>query len=222
MTVAHNPGQLVVVRTVTSGQIRWASAAVVVRDDADWIAFYATNTSTNKVTSAAAMRGVSRRERELGLRKELLHHHFQLVDKRPDLPVASLTIARPGDWFSVRLRRSGSGWVAQYVNVCTPFVRTPIGFDTDDLCLDLVLEPREGGGFDVSFKDADDLVERAALGIYSDADLSQIHSAGEAAARLAVAGARPFDDSWRAWAPDTHWATPDQLPTYWAEHLPHQ
>ena len=221
MTLAHLPGSTIVVRTVTGGQVRWASAAVAVRDDAEWIAFYSTGTASNKVTAGAAVRGVSRRERELLLRQELLDRRFPLVDRIPDVPSPSLIVTRPGDWFSVRWKQEGSGWVAQYVNVCTPFVRTPIGFDTDDLCLDVVLRRREsGGGYEASLKDEEDLFERAALGLYSSDEVARIRAVGVRAAGLAGSGAPPFDEEWANWRLPLGWTLPTRLPDRWSDHLP--
>lgn len=96
----------------------------------------------------------------------------------------------------------------------------PFCFDTDDLCLDLVLRDRPACGYDVSLKDAEDLLERAALGIYRDEEVARISAAGEEAAELAVAGAPPSDDTWRGWQADAAWTLPDRLPDDWTKHLP--
>src|SRR5437870_1891608 len=75
----HEPGEIIVVRTVTNHLIRWASPAVVVADAPERIVYYRPARTTNKVTAGARVT-TSRRDRELALRDELLRGAWQLVD----------------------------------------------------------------------------------------------------------------------------------------------
>jgi hypothetical protein len=208
------------VRTVTGGRVRWAAAAVCVADDDEQLAFFQSNLVPNKVTAAAAARWPDRRARELALREELQRREFPLVDKVPRRGEPTLTVARWGDGFSARFVVHRDAWRPEYVNVCLPFRRSAVGFDTDDLCLDLEIDVRTDGSTSWRTKDDDDLDERAELGIYTAREVARIRAtAAEAVSRL-QAGAPPFDGSWTRWSPDPGWRAHPGLPLNWADDLP--
>ena len=217
--VAHAAGSVVVVRTVTAGRIRWASAAIAVRDNDEFLAFYQSNRGANKVTAGAAARWPDRRARELALRAELLRGEFELVDKVPAKGRPTLTVAHRHDWFSVRFARDETGWQPEYVNVCLPFRRSAVGFDTDDLCLDVVVHRGADGSFNTEFKDDDDLDERAGLGIYPVELVARIRAAGREAVERIRSRAAPFDGSWTTWTPEPAWPESMQLPAMWADDV---
>ncbi|MFD7652427.1 DUF402 domain-containing protein [Actinosynnema sp. NPDC059797] len=108
----------------------------------------------------------------------------------------------PGTWFSVNAFLDAadhrlSHW---YVNFQRPWTRTPIGFDTFDLLLDLVVAP------DLSrsrWKDEDEYAQGRRLGVVSDAEHRAVEAARDQALALVAAGGPPFDDlaGWR-WSPD--------------------
>ena len=89
-----------------------------------------------------------------------------------------------------------------YVNFEEPLRRTPIGVDTFDHKLDLLVFP--SGGYE--WKDEDELEEAAALGLL-DAE------AVRAEARR-VLREWPFPTGWEDWRPDPAWPVP-QLPAGW-------
>ncbi len=123
-------------------------------------------------------------------------------------------------YFSVSLffaddNRPG-GW---YIDFTRPYRQTPIGVDTFDLLLDLIIEP------DLShrWKDEEEYQQGRRLGIISDADHQHVQEAREQVIALAEQRTGPFDDRWRTWHRDPAWPVPslpaDALPL---AHTPDQ
>lgn len=103
--------------------------------------------------------------------------------------------------------RAFTGW---YVNLQQAFRRTPIGFDTQDLELDIVVAP--DGSWQL--KD-DDLMEvRIAEGRFSDQEVEQIRAYGADLCARLDAGEALWDPAWRDWEPRADW-TPQPLPEGW-------
>jgi predicted RNA-binding protein associated with RNAse of E/G family len=209
----HVRGAAIVARTVTFGQVRWASPTINVADtDTRGVYFHPAGV-TNKVTRGTRIT-TSRRDRELALRRELRDRHFDVVD-HASTRSAYLVVANDGEPFASTLRtdaRTGQH-LPEYVNIETPRRRTQLGYDVDDLCLDVRVEP------DLSWtlKDSDDLEERAAEGIYTPAQRDAVRAAAARATIAIETRAAPFDGSLRGWQPDSRWPTPS-LPSNWAEH----
>ncbi|WP_043664352.1 DUF402 domain-containing protein [Streptomyces xylophagus] len=120
----------------------------------------------------------------------------------------------PDAWFSVNAFFDATGdrrlthW---YVNFQHPMRRTPIGFDTFDLLLDLVVAP------DLSrwdWKDEDEYAHGRRLGVVSEADHRAVERAREEAVALIEAGVGPFatEQGLSDWRHDPHRPAP-QLPT---------
>jgi hypothetical protein len=212
----HAPGASIVVRTVTNARIRWASPAIAVTDTPDRIAYLMRGRRRVVVTQGALIgTTLTRREREVLLRQELLDGSWKVVKKDvgSDAGVGTLTTCDVGDWFSVKHVPDGSGrFVPAYVNIERPLHRTPIGFDADDLCLDIVLDDQLAW----SLKDADDFDERCRLGVYSAQERDAVLAARDAAIARIEARAHPFDGTWRHWRPDPEWPVPT-LPVNWSE-----
>jgi len=95
-----------------------------------------------------------------------------------------------------------SGW---YVNVQEPLRRTPVGFETDDLILDIRVEP--DGTW--AWKDEDELEEAVRLGRFTDEEACAIRAEGER-----VLKERPWPTGWEGWRPDPSWSLPE-LPEGW-------
>jgi hypothetical protein len=103
--------------------------------------------------------------------------------------------------------RRFAGW---YANFQRPFVRTPVGYDTFDLELDIWI-PERGQW---RWKDLELLDERVRDGRFTQDEADQIRSEGEHFAAELDAGRRWWDDRWRTFAPDPDWNVPD-LPDGW-------
>ena len=89
-----------------------------------------------------------------------------------------------------------------YVNFEQPLRRTPLGVDTFDEKLDLIVRP--DGSY--RWKDEDELEQAAALGL--------LHADAVRAEAQRVLGEWPFPTGWESWRPDPAWPVP-QLPAGW-------
>jgi hypothetical protein len=127
-----------------------------------------------------------------------------------------LMVQRPGDdhavWhFWEGADRAFSGW---YINIQEAFVRTPIGYDTQDLELDI--EVALNGEW--RFKDRELMAHRVLIGRYTQAQVHRVLALGDALGAELEAGRRWWDPSWSTWTPDPEWQ-PIPLPAGW-EHVP--
>jgi hypothetical protein len=114
----------------------------------------------------------------------------------------TLCVARPGAAHSLYLFFEAGRFARWYVNFERPLRRTPLGFDTFDEKLDLVVEangiPR--------WKDEDELEEAARLGL--------VDAAAVRAEAARVLAEWPFPTGWEDWRPDPRWPPP-RLPEGW-------
>lgn len=123
-----------------------------------------------------------------------------------------LMLQRPGDAYAVWHLWHGpdhrfDGW---YLNLQEPYRRTEIGYDTQDLELDLLVS-RAG---EVAFKDAQLLEERVQDGRFDPSQVEAIRRLGtEIEAELSRNG-RWWDESWARFVPDPSWPTPS-FPESW-------
>jgi hypothetical protein len=124
-----------------------------------------------------------------------------------------LILYRPGDMYSVwRAWREGTWELAwRYVNLEEPWQRTPIGFDSKDLYLDLWSEPN---GNEWRYKDEDEAAFAAQMRLITDEQLAAARAAGGQAVEQITRRSPPHDRDWDAWRPDPSWAIPT-LPEDW-------
>jgi Protein of unknown function (DUF402) len=114
-----------------------------------------------------------------------------------------ICVARRGRAHSIYLFWDESGALEHwYVNFERPLQRTPLGVDTSDWKLDLIVFP--DGSY--RWKDEDELEQAAALGLL-DADEVRAEAAR-------VLDESPFPTGWEGWRPDPEWPIP-QLPPGW-------
>ncbi len=124
-----------------------------------------------------------------------------------------LQLQRPGDMHAVWVfwhgpQRELGAW---YVNIQEPFRRTAIGFDTQDLELDLVVSV--DGSW--RFKDDEHLDPWVERGRWTAEEVAAIRAEGARLGAELDAGRRWWSDDWAAWRPDPAWPTPT-LPQGWA------
>ena len=117
-----------------------------------------------------------------------------------------LMLQRPGERYAVwhfwdGAEREFAGW---YVNLQEPFSRTPIGYDTHDLELDVWL-PATGGW---SFKDDELLDVRVREGRFTATEAAEIRALGSEIGAMLDRGAQWWDPSWSRWSPPPTWAVP--------------
>lgn len=128
-----------------------------------------------------------------------------------------LMVQRPGDDHAVWHFWTGDDrmFACWYINLQTAFVRTPVGFDTMDLELDLVVFP--DGTWTV--KDLDVLPDRVAEGRLTQTVVDHVVALGERLAADLDAGRWWWNTAWADWRPDPA----DPVPTLrddWARRRP--
>lgn len=199
MNVHRSPGDIVALREIWDGRIFEVRPAIVVLDAVDARSFYIPPGTVLKSAVDASGRIL-----------RLPHGDWTLVERaRGD--THWLSFAWPSVAHAVLLRWTKEGeFLGWYVNLQTPLVTTPVGFDFTDHFLDLLVEP--GGSW--SWKDEDELDEALALGLLSPAEVAQVRTEGERAILRIEAREEPFDDRWMDWKPDPGWVSP-ALPAGW-------
>lgn len=185
-------GDVVLRREVRNDGRSWCEIpVVVVRDDGELLATY--------IASGAPLR-------------------YPLGDLHPWYPKERwrghgvLELMRPGELHAVWVfwhgdEREFAGW---YVNLQEPFRRTPLGYDTQDLELDIWV-PKDGRW---GWKDDELLEQRIREGRYTVDQVAATRAEGARVAAELDAGRRWWDEAWAEWLPDPAWPTPDfdQLP----------
>jgi hypothetical protein len=114
----------------------------------------------------------------------------------------AVTLTRPGRAYSIYVFWREGAFEHWYVNFEEPLRRSPVGFDTFDHKLDLIVRP--DGSYE--WKDEDELEQAAALGLV-DADAVRAEA-------NRVLDEWPFPTGWEDWRPDPSWPVP-QLPDGW-------
>ena len=123
--------------------------------------------------------------------RECWQGHGVLMLQRPDEAHAIWV-------FWKGLEREFHGW---YVNLQEPFRRTPAGYDTQDLELDIWV-PLEGGW---EWKDADVLEERVREGRYTPEQVEATWAEGRRIVAELESGRRWWNTWWALWEPDPAW-----------------
>jgi predicted RNA-binding protein associated with RNAse of E/G family len=99
-----------------------------------------------------------------------------------------------------------------YLNLQEPFRRTGLGFDTQDLELDIVVSP--DGSWRV--KDDDKLEGWIERGRWTRDEVEAIRAEGRRLGRELDRGRRWWSDDWAIWLPDPKWPQPS-IPEGWAD-----
>lgn len=173
-------------RDVHRGRVWRAQACRIVEDTAELLAFWIPAGAPGKVPAG-------------GLR--IPGDAWELEDVRPSQD--AICIARSGRAHSIYVHWDESGAVSHwYVNFEQPLRRTPLGVDTFDEKLDLIVRP--DGSYE--WKDEDELEQAAAVGLL-DADEVRAEAAR-------VLDEWPFPTGWEDWRPDPAWPVP-LLPEGW-------
>lgn len=219
---AFATGSTVVRRDVFRGRVWTATPFRVVSDSRDLLALAVWPGAGRLAPTHQAALSSSRRDetvREIALPN--------LASDKWELTVwtwrtnTKLTLVEPGAYFGVDLffgdsdgdgdgdsdgegDNDGGELVMSYVNFQRPLRRTPIGIDTFDLLLDLVIEP-DGS---CRWKDEGEYEQGRRLGIVTDAEHRHVQQAREQVLALLARRTGPFDERWRAWRREPHWELP--------------
>lgn len=124
-----------------------------------------------------------------------------------------LRLMRPGEPYSIWLFWDGEPertFLAYYINMEEPFRRSPIGFDTNDHMLDVVVSPQ----LEWRWKDFEEFEERVRSGVYSEAFGREVREHARRVIDMVECRASPFCDGWEDWAPHPGWEIPE-LPDGW-------
>lgn len=125
----------------------------------------------------------------------------------------SLMVQRPGDPYAVWHFWDGSerDFTCWYINLQADFVRTPIGYDTQDFELDYIVFP--DGSWVV--KDLELLDDRVAEGRFTASLVDWIRNLGNELAEELHAGRHWWDPTWAEWSPPASWCEAS-LPDGWS------
>ena len=196
-----DPGDKILLRGIWQAKLWFAIVAYVVQDHDDLIALYWRAGTPNRIPGW----------RTTG-------EDF-LVNEQPKLIASTwtrtnlLSLIKPGDPHSVELLwddESGE-FLCWYINLQEPLRRTPLGFDTMDLALDIVISP------DCSkwrWKDEDEFAELIELGLISPSQAQAIRNEGEKVVQMAKTNQSPFCNGWETWSPPDEWKIPE-FPAEW-------
>jgi hypothetical protein len=192
------PGDVVLLRSLYRGRVRWAFPHRFVLEHEGRLGLY----SAPGTEGVWMGRDPDGRYLERWARGDPPRPH---VWRRHHV----LRLVRPADEHTVEIFWDEE-WehVAWYVNIQAPLVCSRLGFDTTDWALDVLVDP--DGAW--RWKDEDDLAEAVERGIFSAELAARIRAAGERAI-----SERPWPTGLEGWRPDPAW-TPPLLPADW--HVP--
>ncbi len=193
-----SPGDAVVVREVWHGQVFEARPSIVVQDGPE---------QTMLVVPGDISCGVPIGGDGAELRLPDRPWHLE-VRERSATPI--LSFAWPGTPYAVLRWTTEQGTPMWYVNLQDPLDRTPLGFDTVDHALDVIVE-LDGTW---RWKDEDELAEAVEHGLFTLGEAAAFRADGERAVARILDREPPFDRDWSSWRPDAAWATPT-LPEGW-------
>ncbi len=188
-------GDAALLRFIRYGQVRRATPHVVVEDTADLVALYVPVGTLGKIAvwDGSPIRGQA--DREWALRDHVW-------DTYRVLRLIQWGAAHSLELFWEDATDAFAGW---YVNIQEPLRRSRLGFDTDDLVLDVWVEP--DGTW--RWKDEDELEEAVRLRRFTAGQAASVRAEGER-----VVEALPWPTGWEDWRPDPGWAAP-ALPDGW-------
>jgi hypothetical protein len=196
-------GDQILLREVFRGRLWTARPATVAAVRDDLIALYLAPGTIFKVPANTT--------HETTL--ERLHGGWQLRDYVWSLG-RSLHLLRPGVAHTIHLWWLPPDWHfgGWYINLQEPIRSTPLGFDSMDHVLDVVIDP------DLSWrwKDEAELAEAVRLGLVTPQDADAIRAEGERVIAQLESRQTPFCDGWEHWQPNPAWPIPE-LPLGWDE-----
>jgi hypothetical protein len=181
-------GDRVVIREVLNGQV-WTVRPVTILEDSDTqvVSWLAPGTLIDYPV------GVEHGEKCLSM---WLSGEWDLFSKE-FTPPGMLRVAPSGAPFEVLAPLvPGDGVAWWYVNFQRPLQRTPLGFDTMDEILDLVVS---ADCSEWERKDADELELAVAMGYLSRLDAQRIDGACRFVESCLGRGDVPWDRSWSSW-----------------------
>jgi predicted RNA-binding protein associated with RNAse of E/G family len=195
-------GEVAVRRHIWFGRIANVKPLTVVEDSDEILALSLTPGTPFKIATPRADRlgHLERlRSKSWELHNDMWTGSRALILARPD--------ARYSIWgFWADTDGSFEGW---YVNFEDPLRRSPVGFDTRDLFLDIVVPAGERW----RWKDEDEFEEAVRIGLISEQEATTTRSVAKDVIDLIERG-DAWWLAWQGWAPDASWPIPT-LPDGW-------
>jgi predicted RNA-binding protein associated with RNAse of E/G family len=194
---AFEPGESAALREIWDGRI-WSARPVTVVEDAE-------EQITLFIPAGAHWMAPFRN----GKRLKIQQAEYELMEQPYKAHV--LSFAWPANSAAVLLLY-GSDWSPShwYVNLEDPLRRSPVGFDTLDHKLDVIVE-LDGSW---RWKDEDQFAEIIELGLLDPEEETLLRAEAQDAVRRIAEHEVPFDRDWFGWRPDPAWPTPT-LPDGW-------
>ena len=203
-----SPGDTIALQEIWRGRVWAARPMRVVRDEGDSVALWFPHGTAWKAPTNSPERPASD---DRGERLASCAALGDWVFRDLEWDVDSLWLMREGDWHSVWVSwlPSGEHW-GWYVNLQEPFRRTPAGFATMDLVLDVIVDTDRSW----RWKDEDELEAFLRHGALDHKVARRVRAEGLEVARRAERNEPPFSEPWPDWRPDPAWTTPE-LPDGW-------
>ncbi|MGB3327751.1 MAG: DUF402 domain-containing protein [Thermomicrobiales bacterium] len=207
--VCRDRGDQVLLRYFRTGQVSFAYPATVVADGERGIMLFLRAGSPMKRRVMPDGRPIPR-TMPYAERSALAH----TVGDTTWQENHALILFREGFAHDIRLFWRATDWAFKgfYVNPIAPPRRTPIGFDTADHILDLVVHPDRSW----TWKDEDDFADAVAYGRFTAEEAAAVRAEAARLIPEIEAGVWPFDGSLVGWRPDPAWTTP-AMPETWNE-----
>jgi len=201
MTTHREHGTQTAIRYIWFDRISHARPVTVVQDTDELIALYLAPGSACKACNHP---GESEHYNET-----LLSRSWELVDTQWRWNRV-LMLARPDEWCSIWGFWDADGVPsgAWYVNLEEPIRRSPSGYDTRDLQLDIVIAPDDTW----TWKDEPEFAEMCELGLITPDEARVVREQGERVIELIDSD--PWWLAWKDWSPDPSWPIPS-LPDGW-------
>lgn len=187
----RRPGETALLRGVREGYVRYVQPTTVVSDATDLVALAMVPGSRGIVPDGyepGGARGVERAARLFHAGPEPRHKVNEWRWTRV------LIVLEPELYYAVHhfFDADGARFLCWYVNFQLPFKRSPLGFDTRDLALDLVVRPDR----EWSWKDEDEFAYLIEQGWISREHEERVRAAGDEVLRRIESAAPPFDGRW--------------------------
>lgn len=123
-----------------------------------------------------------------------------------------LRLMYPGKPYSIWLFWEGEprAFTTYYVNFEEPFRRTPVGFDTNDHTLDILIAP----DFTWKWKDEEDFAALIASGNFSEEFGREVRDSAQEVRGMLERRESPFSDGWESWEAPLEWEAPTLHPRW--------
>ena len=209
-------GDVVVHRGVYNGKVWLARPAIVVEDNASWTKLLIRPGSVCQVPAGLIQRKYDGESESSGF--QLSRWDEQASNDWEKVEWVWRTnrfkiINQPGKYYSISLiwHDETDEFICWYVNFELPLTRSPIGFDTLDLEIDLIVKP----DLTIQWKDDAEYAVGVNRGIITADQVKQIERAKTDVLKMISNRAYPFGDEMLiAWRPPSSWEVP-QLVKKW-------